>query len=165
MVWALTRIKLVGRRAVLEEAGRLLVDRLFDRGRLDAGLDHRFDPEEAGDFARPGVGRDLGGDLVGVDEAVVEPGRFAVGQDRSGQVQEEAVPVAPGRNVPDFVDPGLGTRSWAVCRCSPVRLAMFRPGRASGGPGGMSPKYALTLAIASSGVMSPAMTTTALDGP
>jgi tagatose-1,6-bisphosphate aldolase non-catalytic subunit AgaZ/GatZ len=58
-----------------------------------------------------------------------------------------------------------GTRSCATCTCVPLRFATHDSNRATGGPGGMSPKYFSTFCFAVAESMSPAMTIVALEGP
>ena len=58
-----------------------------------------------------------------------------------------------------------GTRSSTRCKCVPVRLAIHASWCATGGPGGISPKYFSAFASAVLASMSPASASTVFDGP
>ena len=52
-------------------------------------------------------GINVGRNLIGVDESLVESGRFAVAQDRGCDLERAGVGRGPRRNVPHLVDPSL----------------------------------------------------------
>ncbi len=155
-------------RAVLEELGQLLVDGLLDLGQLDAGLGVGLD----GEAARRSRGRRRrqltdAGDLVVVDQALVEPRGLAVGQDGAREVERVGVTRCPSRACSRPCRGGPGRRG-------PGRTLAVRAGpswrprpscRAIGGDGGMSPKYFSTFSRTVLASMSPATTRTALFGP
>ena len=98
----------LGRRgAAGEKPSQLLIHRLLHPGQIDAGTGGGLDGEHAADLAEIQRGRDVGGDLVVIDQPLVEPGRLAAAEHIAHQVQIVLVRRAPARDVPDLVDPRL----------------------------------------------------------
>ena len=103
----LRALHLLGRRPVLQQARDLLVDRLLDRGEVAARPRGGAHDERAADLRRSLVRRDVGRDLVRVDEPLVQPRALARRQHPRDEPQRVVLRRAPLRRVPHFVDPRL----------------------------------------------------------
>ena len=115
-------------------------------GEILARLRGHLDHEEPADLAQPGEGLDLRRDLLVAHEPAVQ----ARGLARAEHRRREREPIAVGASryggtFQAFTSRACGTRSSSTTRCEEVRFATQGPGRSSGGPGGMSPKYWMTL--------------------
>ena len=121
-VCVLTRCKFIRRRALGQEAGQFLVHGLFHLRQRHAGPGGGDDDELARDLARVHVGRYRAGDLLVVDEALVEARRFAGREDVGRQTQVIGCPgrrtaarSRPYRGAPAGRGPG---RPGAARRCA-----------------------------------------------
>ena len=107
-------------RAGREEGLEFLVQHRLHFGQVLSRLRRGEDEEQAAELARHHEGVDARGDLVVVDEPLVEPGTLAGGQDVAGQREMVDGPVLDGGDVPDLVDPRL---RHAVLEDDPARFA------------------------------------------
>ncbi len=93
--------------SVFEEAQQLFIDRLFDALQIDILARGGDDDELAADLAFIKISRDLGCDLIVVDEAFVETRAAAGREHTSGEAQINCGRIAIRGHVPDFMKPRL----------------------------------------------------------
>jgi hypothetical protein len=91
-------------RSLRGEALDLLVDGLLDRSQLDARARGPHHGERARHFARPVERRDVGSDLVVVDQAPVQPRGETVCEHERGDVEVGFLAVEVGHRGPGDVD-------------------------------------------------------------
>src|SRR6202020_3587023 len=87
-------LQFFGSWTLFQEAGQFFVDLFFYLFKTEARSGGDLNIKLSGDFVGVGKGGDVGGDLVVVDEALVEPGSFALGHDVGHHVQIVAVRAA-----------------------------------------------------------------------
>src|SRR5262249_43261700 len=96
------------RRPFGQEAGDFFVNGLLDFRQIAAGFGRGHDAELAADFPIVNVSRDVGGDLLVINQPFVEATRLARNQDVGYEIEIDLVGLAIGGDVPDFVEAGLG---------------------------------------------------------
>ena len=100
-------IELVRRDAVLQQPGELLVDRLLHLCQLAAGPCRGLDHEGAADLGSALERRDVGRDLLVVDQPLVQARALARGEHTRNEVELVVLGRAPLRRVPHLVDARL----------------------------------------------------------
>ena len=111
------------RRAVLEELGQFLIQLFFDLRQIPARLRRRLHAELPGDFVQSHKRVCIGGNLVVVHQALVEPRALPNTQNIAHQVQVVAVGCAVLRHIPNLINPGLRD---AILHVLPVGCGHFR---------------------------------------
>ena len=110
-------LELAGRGPALAEALELLVHDGLQALQGDARVGGHLQVGQAGDLEGQGAELDVGGDLVPVHEALVQPGVLVAGEDGRRQFQVVRVPGAPAR-ARSRTGTGAAARRGPACSCA-----------------------------------------------
>ena len=100
-------LELFCRGAIGQESRNFLVDRLLDCGDRHAGLDVGLDEKHARQFQHLRIGACTVGDLIAIDQTLVEPGGFAATEDARCHLHVVGVRRAALGVIPDLVQSRL----------------------------------------------------------
>ena len=92
---------------VLQKFLQFFIGFFFDNGEIAAGLGSQFERKLAGNFVVVVFGGGAGGDLILVDEALVETRSFSLAENARGEIEQGFVGRAVLGNVPDAIGAGL----------------------------------------------------------
>jgi len=152
------------RGSVLRKLRELLIDDRFELGRCVSWPGERLDGEKRRPRIRVLVGADALRALQLVDQLLVQPARFAAGEDLRSDLELGVAGREGRRRKPRDVDPRKLDPSVTVIRRSPASGGVVNPGAGRSGPRASDPKYLRTSLRALAGSKSPAMTRVALLG-
>ena len=93
--------------AVFQEFLKLFIGFFFNGAEIDAGLGGQRHIELAGDFVVGIGGGGAGGDLIFVDEALVEARSFSLTENARGEIEQRFIGRAGARDVPDAIETSL----------------------------------------------------------